>query len=50
MALEQLPGYFRVRVGIQHRLILRQGSDNRLLVEDIIPRKNLESWIRKHSA
>lgn len=47
--LELMPGYFRVRVGIHHRLILRQGPDNRLLVEDIIPRKNLETWIRKHS-
>lgn len=47
--LELIPGYFRVRVGIHHRLILRQGPDNRLLVEDIIPRKNLETWIRKHS-
>jgi SEC-C motif len=47
--LELMPGYFRVRVGIHHRLILRQGLENRLLVEDIIPRKNLETWIRKHS-
>lgn len=47
--LELMPGYFRVRVGIHHRLILRQGPENSLLVEDIIPRKNLETWIRKHS-
>jgi SEC-C motif len=47
--LELMPGYFRVRVGIHYRLILRQGPENRLLVEDIIPRKNLETWIRKHS-
>ncbi len=49
IVLEQLPGYLRIRVGIQHRLILRQTPDQQLIVEDIIPRKNLETWIRKHS-
>lgn len=48
-ALEQLPGYLRIRVGIHHRLILHQTPGQKLIVEDIIPRKNLETWIRKHS-
>jgi hypothetical protein len=46
--LEQLPGYVRIRVGIHHRLLLRQGAKNSLEVMDLIPRQNLETWIRQH--
>jgi hypothetical protein len=48
--LELLPGHFRIRVGIHHRLIVRQGEENILEVLDLIPRQNLETWIRQHSA
>jgi hypothetical protein len=48
--LEQLPGYFRIRVGIHHRLLVRPGEENTLEVVDLIPRQNLDTWIRQHSS
>jgi hypothetical protein len=48
-ALEQLPGYFRVRIGIHHRLLLRQLAGESLQIVDIIPRQSLETWIRQQA-
>lgn len=49
-AIERLPGYFRIRVGIHHRLLIRQVPGESLQVVDIIPRQNLETWIRQQVA
>jgi hypothetical protein len=45
--IERLPGYFRIRVGIHHRLLIRQIPGESLQIVDIIPRQNLETWIRQ---
>jgi hypothetical protein len=47
--IELLPGYFRVRVGIHHRLLLRQLAGESLQIVDIIPRQSLETWIRQQA-
>jgi hypothetical protein len=49
-ALERLPDTFRIRVGIHYRLLVRLGLKNTLEVLDLIPRQDLETWIRQHSA
>jgi hypothetical protein len=46
-AIERLPGYFRIRVGIHHRLLIRQLQGESLQILDLIPRQNLETWIRQ---
>lgn len=47
--LELLPGYFRIRIGIHYRLLVRQAEENVLEVADLIHRHDLETWIRQHS-
>ncbi|MCF6290863.1 MAG: SEC-C domain-containing protein [Desulfobacterales bacterium] len=47
--LERLPGVFRLRIGIHYRLLVRQAPEEMLQVMDIIPRAQLETWIRRHA-
>ena len=44
--LKVLPGYYRIRVGIDYRLMLKWVPDKQLEVLDLIPRARLETWIR----
>jgi hypothetical protein len=48
-ALERLSGVFRLRIGIHYRLLVRQTTADTLEVMDLIPRAQLENWIRHHA-
>lgn len=48
-ALERLAGVFRLRIGIHYRLLVRPTPEESLEVLDIIPRAQLENWIRHHA-
>jgi hypothetical protein len=48
-ALERLSGVFRLRVGIHYRLLVRQTTTDTLEIMDLIPRAQLENWIRHHA-
>jgi hypothetical protein len=50
LGIERMPDYYRVKVGIHHRLIIHQIPGNELQVVELIPRKHLETWIRKHTS
>jgi hypothetical protein len=49
VGIERMPGHYRIRIGIHHRLIVRQTPGNRLQIEEVIPRKELDTWIRRHA-
>ena len=44
--LKVLPGYYRIRIGIDYRLMLKWLPDKQLEALDLIPRSRLETWIR----
>ncbi|MCK7470386.1 MAG: hypothetical protein MZU95_05945 [Desulfomicrobium escambiense] len=48
-AIERLPGYYRIRIGVHHRLIVRQTPGHTLQILEVIPRKQLDTWIRQHA-
>jgi hypothetical protein len=48
LPLEARPYYYRIRIGIHYRLLLRQAPGENLRVLDIVARENLKTWIRKH--
>jgi hypothetical protein len=45
--LERLPDHYRIRLGIDYRLIVRWQPGKVLQIVDVIPRQDLESWIRR---
>ncbi len=45
-ALTALQSIYSIRVGIHHRLLIRWEKDVRLQVLDLIPRQELETWIK----
>jgi hypothetical protein len=45
--LERLPGHYRIRLGIDYRLIVHWQPGKVLEIVDLIPRQDLESWIRR---
>jgi hypothetical protein len=45
--LERLPEHYRIRLGIDYRMILRWQPGTILEIVDVIPRQDLESWIRR---
>jgi len=45
--IETIPHIYRIRVGIHHRLMIQWEKDNGLKVLDLIPRAQLETWIRQ---
>lgn len=45
-ALSALPSIYSIRVGIHHRLLVRWEKDIRLEVLDLIPREQLDIWIK----
>jgi len=49
VAIERMPGHYRIRIGIHHRLIVRQTPGNGLQILEVIPRKELDTWIRQHA-
>lgn len=48
--IERLPGYYRIRIGLHHRLMLRRTPGNTLQILELIQRKYLDTWIRKHAS
>lgn len=43
--LEKLPSVYRIRVGINYRLMLRWKKGEELEILDLIPREELDKWI-----
>ncbi len=47
-AIKQRPNTYRIRIGIHYRLLLHWLPSQTLTALDLIPRKDLESWIKRH--
>src|SRR5216683_2161722 len=47
IALEGLPGYYRIRVATDVRLIYRRGEGNTLEILSLIDREDLDRYIRQ---
>lgn len=48
--LRALPGVYRIRIGIHYRALLRWQPGDAITALDLIPRQDLEAWIRRHSS
>ncbi len=48
-SIKQLADIYRVRIGRSYRLLLRWVPGQSLTALDLIPRQDLESWIRRHA-
>ena len=48
-SIPRLPAVYRIRIGINHRLLICWEGGVRLQVLDLIPREDLQTWINKHS-
>ena len=46
--LHRLPSHYRIRVNADYRLIIQWRPGKTLVIRDIIPRQDLESWIKRH--
>ena len=46
--LERLPEHYRIRLGRDHRMLVHWQPGRALRILDVIPRQDLESWIRRH--
>jgi len=46
-SLEGLTGFFSIRIGIHHRLLIRWERETRLEVLDLIQREKLNTWIKQ---
>jgi hypothetical protein len=44
--IKRMPGFYRIRIGKDYRVILRWAPDKEMEVLDLIPRAQLESWIK----
>ncbi len=49
-AIKRLRNIYRMRIGIHYRLLLKWLPGETLCALDLIPRKELESWIKRHGA
>jgi hypothetical protein len=47
--IETIPHIYRIRVGIHHRLMIQWEKEKGLKVLDLIPRAQLETWIRRRA-
>ena len=45
--LERLPKHYRIRLGVDYRLIVHWQPGKALRILDVIPRQDLESWISR---
>ncbi|MBT3293758.1 MAG: hypothetical protein HN919_01730 [Verrucomicrobia bacterium] len=48
-SIRQLTSIYRVRIGLHYRLLLRWIPGQDLTALDLIPRQDLESWIKRHA-
>lgn len=46
--IKQLSDIYRVRIGMHYRLLLRWVPGQTVMALDLIPRQDLETWIRRH--
>jgi len=47
--LKRMPGFYRVRLEKDYRLMLHWEAERKVEVLDLIPRSQLETWIRHHA-
>ena len=47
LALEGLPGYYRIRIATDVRLIYRRGEGNQLEILSLIDREDLDRYVRQ---
>ena len=46
--IQRLPEHYRIRISIDYRMIVRWQPGKLLRILDVIPRQDLESWIKRH--
>lgn len=46
--LERLPAHYRIRIGRDYRLLMHWQPGETLRILDLIPRQDLEGWIKRH--
>lgn len=46
--LERLPEHYRIRIGRDYRLLVHWQAGEVLRILDLIPRQDLEGWIKRH--
>ena len=46
--IKRLPEHYRIRINIDYRMIVRWQPGKSLRILDVIPRQDLESWIKRH--
>jgi hypothetical protein len=49
VTIKRLPKIYRIRLSVDHRLMIRWQPDDLLQILEIIPRSQLETWIRQHA-
>ncbi|MEN8132111.1 MAG: SEC-C metal-binding domain-containing protein [Pseudomonadota bacterium] len=47
-AIQRLPEHYRIRISLDYRMIVRWQPGQSLHILDVIPRQDLESWIKRH--
>lgn len=47
-AIKRLPEHYRIRISLDYRMIVRWQPGKSLHILDVIPRQDLESWIKRH--
>ena len=48
-AIKRLPEHYRIRISLDYRMIVSWQPGKSLHILDVIPRQDLESWIKRHS-
>ena len=46
--IQRLPEHYRIRISIDYRMIVHWQPGKLLRILDVIPRQDLESWIKRH--
>ena len=47
-SIKRLPEHYRIRISIDYRMIVHWQPGKLLRILDVIPRQDLESWIKRH--
>jgi hypothetical protein len=46
--IKRLPEHYRIRISLDYRMIVHWLPGKLLRILDVIPRQDLESWIKRH--
>ena len=46
--IQRLSEHYRIRIGLDYRMIVHWQPGKLLRIRDVIPRQDLESWIKRH--